>query len=84
MKLSSTSVYRRNRANFPLEELRKRNGQWVAFNVDGSRIVASAETVAELARQVEAAHEDLSAVVLEYVEVEDMEIALGAAELSYY
>ncbi len=31
-----------NRANFPMEELAKYMGKWVAFSPDGSRILASA------------------------------------------
>ena len=65
MKTASTSVYRENRARFPLDELRKRDGQWVAFSADGVRIVASAATIAELTKQVCAVQEDMRDVVLE-------------------
>ena len=81
MKTASTSVYRENRARFPLEELRKRDGQWVAFSADGQRIVASAGTIAELANQMHAVQEDMRDVVLERIEMESAEINLGAAEL---
>jgi hypothetical protein len=81
MIAASTKAYRENRARFPLEELRKRDGQWVAFSADGQRIVAGAATIAELADQVRAAREDLQNVVLERIAVESMDINLGAAEL---
>ena len=81
MKTASTNVYRENRAKFSLEELRIRDGQWVAFSADGQRIVASAATIAELSEQVGAAQEGLSDLVLERVEMESTDINLGAAEL---
>jgi alkanesulfonate monooxygenase SsuD/methylene tetrahydromethanopterin reductase-like flavin-dependent oxidoreductase (luciferase family) len=81
MNPASTKVYRENRAKFPPEELRKRDGQWVAFSADGQRIVGSAPTIADLAAQVRAAGEDLQNVVLERMEMEAMEINLGGAEL---
>jgi hypothetical protein len=40
--------YDRNRANFPLDELAKYAGQQVAFNLEGTRILASAATEEEL------------------------------------
>ena len=44
----SMSVYADNRARFPLEELRKYADQWVAFSLDGSRVLVSAATLTEL------------------------------------
>ena len=82
MNTASTRTYRENRANFPLEELRKRDGQWVGFSADGLRIVASAATISELADQVRTAQEDMQDVVLERIEFESMDINLGAAELA--
>jgi alkanesulfonate monooxygenase SsuD/methylene tetrahydromethanopterin reductase-like flavin-dependent oxidoreductase (luciferase family) len=81
MNPASTKIYRENRAKFPPEELRKRDGQWVAFSADGLRIVGSPATIAELAEQLRAAQEDLQNVVLERMDMESMEINLGAAEL---
>jgi len=81
MNIASTRTYRENRAKFPLDELRKRDGQWVAFSPDGQRIVASAANVSELADQVRASQEDVQNVVLEHIEIESLEINLGAAEL---
>lgn len=81
MNLAMMKTYRENRAKFALDELRKRDGQWVAFSADGRRIVAGAATIAELADQVRAAQEDLQNVVLERIEMESQDINLGAAEL---
>jgi hypothetical protein len=81
MTTASTSVYRENRAKFSIEELRRRDGQWVAFSADGQRIVAGAATIVELADQVRAAQEDLRDVVIERIEIESGDIILGAAEL---
>jgi hypothetical protein len=81
MTTAATHAYRQNRAKFPFEELRRRDGQWVAFSADGQRIVASAATIAELADQVRAAQENLRDVVIERIEMESTDITLGAAEL---
>src|SRR5207249_3393391 len=35
-------------ADFPLEELQKHRGRWVAFSADGRRLVASGVTLAEV------------------------------------
>ncbi len=81
MNIASTKAYRENRAKFPQEELRKRDGQWVAFSADGQRIVASAATIAELANQMRSTQVTLQNVVLERIEMAGLEINLGAAEL---
>ena len=81
MKTSSTATFRENRARFPLDELRKYDGQWVAFSADGQRIVASGATIADLAEQVRSVNEDLRDVMIEHIEMDSNEIHLGAAEL---
>jgi hypothetical protein len=81
MKLAVTKTYRQNRARFPAEDLRRYDGQWVAFSADGRRIVASAENIGHLSERVVAAREDLQDVVLERIEVETSDIQLGGAEL---
>ena len=70
--------YRENRARFPLAELRKYCGQWVAFTPDGRRIVASSEDLATLDGLIVAAGEDPERVGLERIDLEDT--YLGAAE----
>jgi hypothetical protein len=73
------STYETNRAKFSLAELQKLAGQWVAFSLDGSRILASAETLATLEKQLAAAGVDAELVALEYMELADS--TLGGAEM---
>jgi hypothetical protein len=70
MTVAMTKVYRQNRANFPADELKRYDGQWVAFSPDGRRVVASGESIAELSEHVVAARNDLQDVVLERIELE--------------
>lgn len=81
MKTFSAATFRQNRGQFPLDELRKYDGQWVAFSADGLRIVASGASLAILAEKVRAANEGLGDVMIEHIEIESSEIHLGAAEL---
>ncbi len=81
MKTSLAAAFRANRSKFPVEELRKLDGQWVAFSADGQRIVASGASIAELADQIRAVDGDMRNVVLEHIEFDSTEIYLGAAEL---
>jgi hypothetical protein len=52
---------------FPLEELRKHRGRWVAFSRDGSRLIASSAKLADLDSQVRAVGEDPEEVLLERI-----------------
>ncbi len=81
MKVAMAKTYRQNRARFPAEDLRRYDGQWVAFSADGRRVVASGESVGQLSDRVVAAREDMQDVVLERIEVETSGIQLGGAEL---
>jgi Family of unknown function (DUF5678) len=74
-----TQVFRKNRANFSDDELRKFDGQWVAFSGDGRRIVASGETIAELEKKLVAAGENAEEVGFEHVLLD--EASVGGAEL---
>ena len=71
--------YEENRAKFTAEELRQLEGQWVAFSRDGSRIIASAETLRHLEERLAAAGQDPQEVAFERIEFEDS--VLGGAEL---
>lgn len=73
--------YRRNRACFPLEELAKHQGKWVAFSSDGCRIVAVAEDLQGLEQQLAAGGLAAQSVVLEGVPGLEGEMPLGAVEL---
>jgi hypothetical protein len=80
MKVASTAKYRLNRARFPIDELRKVDGKWVAFSNDGQRIVATGSDIVELAAQVRVANLDLEDVVLERIEIESGDTNVGGAE----
>jgi len=72
--------FRQNRANFPMAELMKYRGQWVAFSADGRRIIGGSQDLASLDKLVTAAGEDPELVALEHIEFDDS--YLGGAELS--
>ncbi len=80
MKTASTKTYRENRARYSLEELRKWDGQWVAFSIDGQRIVAGAATITEVCDQVKKLPEDQREIVLERIELDAVDSNLGGAE----
>jgi hypothetical protein len=71
--------YERNRARIPREELQRHAGQWVAFSLDGSRILAGAENLPELEKRLATAGEDPEQVALERIEWEDS--LAGGSEL---
>jgi hypothetical protein len=71
--------YRHNRALFQLSELLKYNGRWVAFSVDGRRIIASSHDLGILDNLIVAAGENPEQVALDKNELEDE--YLGGAEL---
>jgi hypothetical protein len=65
------STYEQNRASIPPAELRQYCGQWVAFGLDGSRVLAGAETLRQLEEQLAAAGEDPQQVAFERIEPDD-------------
>jgi hypothetical protein len=81
VKTASIMTFRENRSRFPLAELSKYDGKWVAFSADGLRIVASGITILEVAEQLRAIQDDLQEVFYERVEVDTSEIRVGGAEL---
>ena len=70
--------YRENRRHFPLAELVKYHGKWVAFSLDGRKIIASNEDLVTLDFLVVAAGEDPEQIALERIEPDDF--CLGGAE----
>jgi hypothetical protein len=76
-----TQEFRENRKRFPLEELQKYRGQWVAFSADGRRIVASAKTLEALHQRLRAAGEDAQQLAFEGIPGPDDDICLGSEEL---
>ncbi|MBM4069458.1 MAG: hypothetical protein FJ271_10990 [Planctomycetes bacterium] len=73
-------TYTVNRACIPMSELAKYRGQWVAFSLDGRRIIAGNDDLAVLDRLIVAAGEKPEHVALERIEFEQ-EGCLGGAEL---
>jgi hypothetical protein len=67
-------------ADFPVEELRKHRGRWVAFSADGRRLIASGRTLAALEAQVRAAGANPEEVLLE--RIPDGEAIASGSELS--
>ena len=65
------SPYEENRTRFPLEELQRYQGQWVAFSMDGKRILASSEDLIALNALLITAGEDPHKVALERIDFDD-------------
>jgi hypothetical protein len=70
--------FEENRAKIPLSDLLAYSGQWVAFSLDGSRILAGAETLLELEKRLIARGEDPQKVGFEKIILENS--SLGGAE----
>ncbi len=51
MTVAMMRTYRESRAGFSTNDLAPYDGQWVAFSADGHRVVASANTVKEVAER---------------------------------
>jgi len=63
--LAARRTFLANRAAFPLEDLAKYAGQWVAWSPDGTRIAASAPSPEFLDGILEASGEEPSLCVVE-------------------
>jgi hypothetical protein len=77
------SVYETNRAKISLDELMKYDHQWVAFQKDGSRIIAGNQTLDGLEDRLAALGEDPQAVAFERIEFDDAS-CLGGVNLVDY
>jgi hypothetical protein len=73
------TVYEDNRAKFSIEKLKVYAGQWVAFTLDGTRILAGADSLSSLENRLAAAGVDPEKVALERIEFDDS--VIGGAEL---
>lgn len=76
-----TQEFRANRARFPRAELAAHTGEWVAFSADGTRIVASAVTLAGVYAQLDAIGVNDQDVAFECMGEKDNGSYLGAGEL---
>ena len=66
------SHYPENRSKFPLDELAKYGGKYIAFSLDGTRIVANGATEEELEAALQAAGIPFSQVVFSYIDEPDV------------
>ena len=80
MNPAATKEFRENRRKFTLADLKPYENQWVAFSADGRRIVASGETILDVANQLDAANLRLEDVAFDHIVFDYNEIYLGAAE----
>jgi hypothetical protein len=62
-----TRQLRENREAFPVAELDKYRGQWVAFSEDGRRVLANAPDLVELDSRLVAIGEDPERMALEFI-----------------
>jgi hypothetical protein len=69
-------TFLKNRHAFPVTELEKYAGQYVAWSPDGTSIIASDEDFARAAAAVDASGYDASEVVMEPIPLPD-EVVLG-------
>jgi hypothetical protein len=60
--------FEKNRVRFPLDELSKYAGLFIAWSPDGTRILASAETMEAVDQKLREAGIDPSQVVGDYVD----------------
>ena len=78
--LENRRKYLENRQKFPLDELAKYFGHWIAWSPDGTRIVASSTDPDALEDLVRAAGEDPLECIVEGIPEEDSVIG-GLLEL---
>jgi hypothetical protein len=63
------SEFEQNRDQFTVEQLTAYDGQWVAFSIDGKRIVAAAPDLLELDKKIVAAGANPENVGLEFIDL---------------
>jgi hypothetical protein len=69
--LQNMRKYPENRQRYPLDELAKYAGTWIAWSPDGTRIVASARNAEDLEELVRTAGEDPLNCIVEGVPESD-------------
>ena len=75
--LENRRRYLENRSKFPLDELARYAGQWVAWSSDGARIVAHATAPEALDDLIRGAGEDPEQCLIEGIPAEDAMIGGG-------
>ena len=66
--LPPLTEFEKNRDLFTVEQFEPYDGQWVAFSMDGKRIVASGRDLIDLERAIIAAGENPENVGLEFID----------------
>jgi len=74
----SVQSYRDQRQRISPDELARHLGKWAAFSRDGSRIVASCETLEQLENKLIAAGDNPQELVYEFIGAD--EIMVGGAQ----
>jgi hypothetical protein len=77
--LPPLTEFEKNRDLFTVEQLQPYDGQWVAFSMDGKRIVAAAPDLLELDQRVVAAGENPENVALQFIDL-NPEISPGGVQ----
>ncbi len=77
-----TAQFRKNRAAFPLAELARYQGQWIAFDPEGTKVIASAPTVGSVHKKVIEAGYDPQRVWFEGVPGPDDFLDLDNGEIT--
>jgi hypothetical protein len=77
-----SALFRKNRAAFPLSELAKYQGQWIAFDPEGTKVVAAAPTVGAVHKKVIDAGYDPEQVSFEGVPGPDDFLDLDNGEIT--
>jgi hypothetical protein len=72
--------FRKNQSQFPLDELEKYNGKYVAWSEDGTHILASDEDMVRLHKTIQEAGYDTGEILIAFVEY-PVEISWGCATL---
>ena len=75
-----TRDFRTNRAAFPKVELDSHQGQWVAFNAEGNRILARGNDIAQVEERLLAQGENPNEVALERIPSPEDDSLLGGQE----
>ncbi len=73
--------FQKNRQEFPVEELARYAGKYVAWSPDGTHILASNEDELQLANAVQAAGHNSAEVLIAFVPSEDDVLLGGGMEI---
>jgi len=74
-------LFQKNRQQFPLEELARYAGKYVAWSTDGTRILGSDEDELRLARALQEAGHDTAEVLIAFVPADDVVMLGGSMEV---